>query len=377
MLNALPTEVYDGIPEATLDGGTYSAWDDLPEKKEPEEPQPVDTTEYTGQPTADVRQAETTLQPVTVAKASAPYRELRIGHATIDADYDVWVRGGNTGAKTAQIRLWNIDSATWKQIVHGTPVEVDVGWHGTDTETVFRGFTRHKRRERIRRDTAFTVNVSANSYAKLSSGYSGSWNNVAPHRIASYIAEKAGFDRGYISHTSEPIDSWVMTSNRELKYWLDKLARDAGKAATSSKHEDPWVWYTSDNKLHFHSRTSQPETPRLLETGSSLLRASPTTTADRKDLDDHAEITFDCRMEPWIDRGSVVRLKGTGIDEKRLYRVKTIEYETSKTQGRHHIHCKASPVRVVDDSKARSYGKLPPSRPEKDRTFHNTTPTRQ
>lgn len=300
------------------------------------------TTESVG---AGTRPLPATVEPRTksldISETSvySPQRRVLIDGVEINADRSVKIRASEGGVAVADIKLYNLDVATWASITQEKSVEIQLGWRNSTTPTVFRGHPVTKRRNTRLGDGEFIIRALAHHGDTLNRrDYSRTFNDLSPHRIVETIAEDLGLGRGYISTLSERIEGYyALTQSKPLKDWLNRLA---GIAEDQTGRE--WTWYIENGDLSFHPAIERTTRPITLAMGKSLRRATP-VGAPNNDHGHAHELKMHC--EPVIKRGLAVNLENVAdVTAGKRYRVQSYTFDSSTTTNRHDTFATVTPL---------------------------------
>lgn len=279
-------------------------------------------------------------------QAYTPLREVYIGDELITADRDIKIEAGDAGYPIATITLWNLSTGTWNNVGRDSEVRVRLGWEQA-AETVFVGEVLIKRTRLRGGDRAHIIRARGHSADQLHGRYARSYGKVAPHTIVDDIATNMdAVAEGYIATDSERMDhTYVLTSARELRDWLDDLATIASRQTGRR-----WIWYVDKDKLNFHPRTAQTSDVVTLGGQKSVTRATPSgMTTPGREFPSEEIIT---RCEPITRRSLTCHVEETdAIDGDQLYRVAKYVHDSTTTSGRHHTTMLLEPLDTTVDER--------------------------
>lgn len=338
-IGCIPAAAAGYAKEEAVWSGIYLG-EAAPEAEFSSEKQPVDTREYTPSYPTGTRDAAPGPVETDEEHVAVPDREVKIGDMIIESDVDVLVSAGTTSYPTAEIHLYNLSVRTWNSIASHDSIHVDAGWKGHDLMRVFTGKVKIKRKERQRGDHDYVVKAIGAGGDTVNGRVAQTFQNVSPHQMVKHLIKQTdGLKKGHVSNASKRVTgSFVIDGSKKLRDWLDALA-DLAERQTQRR----WVWYVDDGKLSFHPRTERATDVVSFRMGDSMLVVSPTGELTRKNTSSSQEITT--RMEPIIRRGLCVRLEDVGhIEPDELFRVRSYNFETSTTKGRHHTQAVVEPL---------------------------------
>lgn len=284
------------------------------------------------------RQPSPTNFDVVEKSAYSPERNVYLNGTEVNADRDITIRAGETGVATLDLTLWNLDAQTWASVRGGAEIEVEIGWQQTETPVVFRGSVITKRRRSRAGDSAYVIRGLGRYGKRLKGRYTGTFNDISPHRIVEYIAEDVGIGKGYISSASEPTTQYyALSKHKTLKSWFNRLAEICQKQTGLT-----WVWYIEEDSLHFHPKQEQVSSPIELSYDKSILRATP--VGKPKIVDEHNhEIIM--RAEPMIRRGTAAIVEGSPtMSSDRVFQVTSYTVKSSTTRGTHETTATFAPL---------------------------------
>lgn len=264
---------------------------------------------------------------------------VTISGSEINADRDVTIRAGASGAAMADIELYNVDIRTWANITATDAIKVRLGWTNSASPVVFSGSVVTKRRGWRGADNKYLIRAIADGgHILKSDDYSRTFNDLSPHRIIEYVTDDVGLGRGYISTLSDKIDGYYsLTQHKNIREWLDDLARKAADQTDLN-----WVWYVENGDLHFHPAVERTTQPIELSTEKSLLRTTPVGNP-RSGQNHPYELAMRC--EPVIRRGLAIGLDGVPeVAAGRRHRVKSYVFKSSTITGRHITTATVTPL---------------------------------